>query len=82
MTGHGGVFESCAGLLSQNLQTVMEKAAEIDTEPARLSTYSPVAADFARTLFAILVALCNQGRAVHIWMNVERHNAAWLGLKR
>ena len=35
------------------------------TELARLSTYSAVAPDIDRTLFAVLVALCNQCRAVN-----------------
>ena len=57
-------FGSFAGLLSQNLQTLMERAAEMDNGPARVSTWSVVGADLARTLFAVLVALCNQGRAL------------------
>ena len=32
--------------------------------------------ELSRTLFAILVALCNQGRAVNILMHVERHSGS------
>ena len=62
----------------------MEQAAIMEAEPARLSTYSAEAADLARTLFAILVALCNQGRAVNVLVNVERQHgmAARWSLKR
>ena len=37
-------FESYAGLLSHNLQTVMERAVEMATERTCLSTYRAVAA--------------------------------------
>ena len=62
----------------------MEQAANMEPEPARLSTYSAEAAELARTLFAILVALCNQGRAVNVLVNVERQHgtAARWRLKR
>ena len=62
----------------------MEQAANMKAGPARLSTYSAEAADLARTLFAILVALCNQGRAVNVLMNLDRQHeiAAWWRLKR
>ena len=62
----------------------MEQAANMEAGPARLSTYSAEAADLARTLFAILVALCNQGRAVNVLMNLDRQHemAAWWRLKR
>ena len=66
-------------LLSRNLQAVTEHAANMETEPGRLSTYNAEAADLARKLFAILVALCNSRRAVSMLMIVERRNgvAAW-----
>ena len=62
----------------------MEHAANMEAEPARLSTHSAEAADLARTLFATFVALCNQGRAVNVLMKVERQAgmAAWWRLKR
>ena len=43
-----------------------------------------MAADVARTLFAVVIALSNQGRAVNILMDVERHNGCAVGwsLKR
>ena len=43
----------------------------METEPARLSTYSQVAADLTQTIFAILVVLCNQGRALSDTMDVQ-----------
>ena len=46
----------------------------MEAEPASLSTYSAEAADLTRTLFAILVALCNQGRTVNVLMNVDRQH--------
>ena len=49
----------------------MEQAVIMGAEPARLSTYSAEASDLARTLFAILVALCSQGRAVNVVVNVD-----------
>ena len=51
----------------------MEPAASVETEPERLSTCTAESAALARTLFAILVSLCNQERAVNILVNVERH---------
>ena len=77
-------FESFSSLLGRNLQQAMEQAANTEADPARLSTYSAEAADLARTSFAILVALCNQGRAVNVSTNVERQSgiAAWRRLKR
>ena len=49
----------------------MEKDAEIETEPAHLVTYGQVTAGLARPLCAILIALCNQGRAVNILMKLS-----------
>ena len=55
-----------------------DRAAGMATVLVRLSTYNVVAADRASTLFTVLVALCNPGRAVNI-LNVKRHtgSAAW-----
>ena len=55
----------------------MEQAAIMEAEPARLSTHSAEAADLSQTLFAILVALCSQGRAVNVLVNVDgQHGTA------
>ena len=66
------VIHETVELLSRNLQAATEHAAIMETEPGRLSTYNAEAADLARKLFAILVALCNPRRAVNILMIVER----------
>ena len=66
-------FESRASLLNLRLQKRIEPTANEETEPERLSTSTAESVELARTLFAILVSLCNQERAVNILMNVERH---------
>ena len=48
-------FASFAGPSGRNLQTVMERAAEMETELARLSTYSQVASLQSCLRFAIKV---------------------------
>ena len=40
----------------------------MDTELARICTYNVAAADLAKTFFAVLVALWNQGCAVNTSM--------------
>ena len=78
------LVQSFTNLLSRNLQAPPEQAANMETHPSRVGTYNAETADLARKLVATLVALCNQGRAVNILLNVEMRNgiAVWWRLKR
>ena len=63
-------FEAYAGLLHRDLQHRMEQVEVVEDEP-RVASFDAEVRELARVLYAVLVNLCNQGRALNIMMNVE-----------